>query len=404
MLGMYVSLLLLLLCFLLLLVLSRAGSTLLLLASTLLDVVCVATRVEKLCDAGGLCGEDFTDPRRQAATAFTDQLVTVLKEGPKPLKLRRPGSYVWGWTSTTLTDRILDDFRDDFLATSIFENIENLKPRLAKIVADFGGFDKVASLVGMKRHEKVTEDLVFDKLRGATKTKWRNTRHLKKGGHASEEEEEEEEEENTKANEKEVKAKAVEDDDEGSPPIENIQPEAAPDNGTEPGPSGDNRDAGAGAALPAVHQGMWQALLDDNDKELQRYTAADGHLVYLQECDLVGKTKGCFLVGACKKEDIKPEALGAGLLLGDLDDKTADGCTDLLVIGRAMAVIKDLGTVHIPPTGQSFALNDRPLRLFQKVRWPIVGLLAVKGKMTAVQWAMRTTGLSKKQLDAVDLE
>ncbi|EFJ43896.1 hypothetical protein VOLCADRAFT_106665 [Volvox carteri f. nagariensis] len=222
-------------------------------------------------------------------------------------------------------------------------------------------------------------------------------------GHASEEEEEEEEE-NTKANEKEVKAKAVEDDDEGSPPVENIQPEAAPDNGTEPGPSGDNRDAGAGAALPAVHQGMWQALLDDNDKELQHYTAADGHLAYLQECDLVGKTKGCFLVGACKKKDIKPEALGAGLLLGDLDDETADGCTDLLVIGRAMAVIKDLGTVHIPPTGQSFALNDRPLRLFQKVRWPIVGLLAVKGKMTAVQWAMRTTGLSKKQLDAVDLE
>ncbi|EFJ39280.1 hypothetical protein VOLCADRAFT_96025 [Volvox carteri f. nagariensis] len=160
---------------------------------------------EKLCDVGGLCGEDFTDPRRQAATVFTDQLVTVLKEGPKPLKpveLQRLSAGLAAMcgggrgrakkpkrssmrccrTSTTPTDRILDDFRDDFLATSIFENIKNLKPCLAKIVADFGGVDKVASLVGMKRHEKVTEDLVFDKLHGATKTKWRNTRHLKKGG------------------------------------------------------------------------------------------------------------------------------------------------------------------------------------------------------------------------------
>lgn len=39
-----------------------------------------------------------------------------------------------------------------------------------------------------------------------------------------------------------------------------------------------------------------------------------------------------------------------------------------------------------------------------QVRWPVVGLLAYKDRKTAVQWAMKTTGLSRKQLDAVELE
>lgn len=48
------------------------------------------------------------------------------------------------------------------------------------------------------------------------------------------------------------------------------------------------------------------------------------------------------------------------------DVGAADGCTDVLVIGRS-GVIKDLEYVHLPPTGQSFTLKDRTLRLFQKV-------------------------------------
>jgi hypothetical protein len=39
-----------------------------------------------------------------------------------------------------------------------------------------------------------------------------------------------------------------------------------------------------------------------------------------------------------------------------------------------------------------------------QVRWPIVGLLAVKDSKTAVQWAMKTCGLSKSQLETVHEE
>ncbi len=39
-----------------------------------------------------------------------------------------------------------------------------------------------------------------------------------------------------------------------------------------------------------------------------------------------------------------------------------------------------------------------------QVRWPIVGLLAVKDSKTAVQWAMETCGVSDSQLKSVHEE
>lgn len=89
-----------------------------------------------------------------------------------------------------------------------------------------------------------------------------------------------------------------------------------------PGPSDVNCDtltASTGkAAQPPLHQGVWQALLDDNVLELDCYKAAGSHLAYLQQSELGGKTKGCFLVGVQKETDTKPQILGAGLLFNEL--------------------------------------------------------------------------------------
>jgi len=97
-----------------------------------------------------------------------------------------------------------------------------------------------------------------------------------------------------------------------------VQPVAGPD----PGPSNVNCDTLAAstgkAAQPALHQGVWQALLDDNVQELDCYKAAGSHLAYLQQSKLGGKTKGCFLVGSQKETDTKPQILGAGLLSDEL--------------------------------------------------------------------------------------
>mgnify|MGYP006940261687 CR=1 FL=1 len=56
------------------------------------------------------------------------------------------------------------------------------------------------------------------------------------------------------------------------------------------------------------------------------------------------------------------------------DVGAADSCTDVLVIGRSGS-IKDLETVHLPPTGQSFKLKDRKLHLFQKVALSMIAYM-----------------------------
>jgi len=106
---------------------------------------------KKLCEDGGMCGDDFTDAKREAAQTFTEPgMVAVLQTLLKPAELVRvsaglswfchmgktlqgscdhekkvkPSSTRCYRTSTTLTDRILDDFRSDFLVEGVFENIE----------------------------------------------------------------------------------------------------------------------------------------------------------------------------------------------------------------------------------------------------------------------------------------
>ncbi|GIL84817.1 hypothetical protein Vretimale_14354 [Volvox reticuliferus] len=84
-------------------------------------------------------------------------------------------------------------------------------------------------------------------------------------------------------------------------------------------------------------------------------------------------------------------------------EDTADDCVDIMVIGRVQK-LGDRTQIYMPPTGVSFNLKERKMKLFQKVRWPVVGLLAVKDNLTAVQWALKHMGLSKKQLEALNIE
>ncbi len=88
--------------------------------------------------------------------------------------------------------------------------------------------------------------------------------------------------------------------------------------GAGPSQVDDGKAAAAATAAPQDATGRWQVLLDGNKKELQRYKAADDHLSYLQGCKIGGKETGCYLVGALKETDRKPEPLGAGLLVSNL--------------------------------------------------------------------------------------
>jgi hypothetical protein len=61
--------------------------------------------------------------------------------------------------------------------------LQNLQPRLHKMISDFGGVDAMATLVGLKtsKHDKVPEAQVFKKLLNTTYQKWKNTRsHARK--------------------------------------------------------------------------------------------------------------------------------------------------------------------------------------------------------------------------------
>ncbi len=114
---------------------------------------CTFTRAYEVChqvhDIGGLCGDDFTDPRRLAAATFDDTLKAMLMEASKPLKpaeLRRlacgldalcngggggePGSKkprrssTRARASTAVTERIQEDFKEDFIVAGLFDSIE----------------------------------------------------------------------------------------------------------------------------------------------------------------------------------------------------------------------------------------------------------------------------------------
>ena len=58
--------------------------------------------------------------------------------------------------------------------------MQEVKPRLTKIMAEFGGVEAVAALVGLQKPKMATEACVLQKLLFVTKNKWRNTRHAEK--------------------------------------------------------------------------------------------------------------------------------------------------------------------------------------------------------------------------------
>lgn len=115
------------------------------------SLFCRAYEVCKtLCEECGMCGDDFTDPKREAGQTFTEPtMVAILQTLLKPAELVRvsaglswfcnmgktlqstcgreknvkPSSTRCYRTSTTLTERILDHFRSDFLVEGVFENI-----------------------------------------------------------------------------------------------------------------------------------------------------------------------------------------------------------------------------------------------------------------------------------------
>ena len=108
------------------------------------------------------------------------------------------------------------------------------------------------------------------------------------------------------------------------------QPAVEAEGAVDAGPSQvDRDDEQADAATTAAPQdatGRWQVLLDGDKKELKRYKAADDHLSYLQGCKIGGKETGCYLVGALKETDTKPEPLGAALLVSNLVRRHSLAC------------------------------------------------------------------------------
>jgi hypothetical protein len=54
------------------------------------------------------------------------------------------------------------------------------------------------------------------------------------------------------------------------------------------------------------------------------------------------------------------------------DDEPTDDTVEVVIIGRSSAVSSNT-TVFLPPTGQSFPIKERPLRIFRPVR-PVLWL------------------------------
>ncbi|GIM17497.1 hypothetical protein Vretimale_20044, partial [Volvox reticuliferus] len=215
--------------------------------------------------------------------------------------------------SIHVTERILEEFKDDFMEESVFSSIEDLDARLQKIVEHFG-LNRLAPMVGFNKHDKVTSERVLERLKKTAYGKWRNTRNAIKDKMAADD--------GGDGNGEEGKVEEKLPANKNGHPTHKPLVHAGGDEG--PGPSagcGGNQVPEASEAAAAASlgpQGRWELLLDGNSMEQERYTSSGGHQSYLQGYNLAGKSAGCFLVGTLKEQEKKPMVLGAGLLLGNL--------------------------------------------------------------------------------------
>ncbi|EFJ39191.1 hypothetical protein VOLCADRAFT_101263, partial [Volvox carteri f. nagariensis] len=130
-----------------------------------------------------------------------------------------------------------------------------------------------------------------------------------------------------------------------------------------------------GAALP----GQW--LLPDTGlqlprclEEMDKYKSAGGHVSYLN--NLADKTIGCYLASVSIEDTI-----------------------EILVIGK-MKGLHHRAKFTLPEPTKTLAIKDYPLTMFDKVTWPVLGILAIDKGRHAVPWACDTLGVSAKQISS----
>ncbi|EFJ39491.1 hypothetical protein VOLCADRAFT_108620 [Volvox carteri f. nagariensis] len=111
-------------------------------------------------------------------------------------------------------------------------------------------------------------------------------------------------------------------------------------------------------------------------EEMDKYKSAGGHVSYLNKYNLADKTIGCYLASVSIEDTI-----------------------EILVIGR-MKGLHHRAKFTLPEPTKTLAIKDYPLTMFDKVSWPVLGILANDKGRHAVPWACDTLGVSTKQISS----
>ncbi|EFJ39621.1 hypothetical protein VOLCADRAFT_108558 [Volvox carteri f. nagariensis] len=109
-------------------------------------------------------------------------------------------------------------------------------------------------------------------------------------------------------------------------------------------------------------------------EEMDKYKSAGGHVSYLN--NLADKTIGCYLASVSIEDTI-----------------------EILVIGK-MKGLHHRAKFTLPEPTKTLAIKDYPLTMFDKVTWPVLGILAIDKGRHAVPWACDTLGVSAKQISS----
>ncbi|EFJ42314.1 hypothetical protein VOLCADRAFT_107288 [Volvox carteri f. nagariensis] len=111
-------------------------------------------------------------------------------------------------------------------------------------------------------------------------------------------------------------------------------------------------------------------------EEMDKYKSAGGHVSYLNKYNLADKTIGCYLASVSIEDTI-----------------------EILVIGK-MKGLHHRAKFTLPEPTKTLAIKDYPLTMFDKVSWPVLGILANDKGRHAVPWACDTLGVSTKQISS----
>ncbi|EFJ39168.1 hypothetical protein VOLCADRAFT_93097 [Volvox carteri f. nagariensis] len=114
--------------------------------------------------------------------------------------------------------------------------------------------------------------------------------------------------------------------------------------------------------------------VDDSLEEMDKYKSAGGHVSYLN--NLADKTIGCYLASVSIEDTI-----------------------EILVIGK-MKGLHHRAKFTLPEPTKTLAIKDYPLTMFDKVTWPVLGILAIDKGRHAVPWACDTLGVNAKQISS----